>query len=81
MSTTVMKNAGDELDRIAQQLRETEGINSYATGFRLAAGRNPELLRRYNTGQTGPVKSRITNRPSLIARCLRSKKIQIESAI
>jgi hypothetical protein len=28
MSITVMKIAGDELDRIAQQIRQTEGVNN-----------------------------------------------------
>ena len=56
MSTTIMRIAGDELDRIAQQIRHTEGINNYAMALKAAGERNPELLRRYNTGAVSEAK-------------------------
>jgi len=46
---TIMKNAGDKLDRSAQQIKQTEKVN-YAEALNLASKRNPELARAYVTG-------------------------------
>ena len=54
-SQTVVKDSGNQLDRIAQGIRQTKNI-SYTDAFRRACNENPELYRRYDTGEIGDVR-------------------------
>ena len=53
MSSTIKKEAGDRLDRIAQVIKEDEGIRDYAVALNMACERNPSLFYRYTTGNVG----------------------------
>ncbi len=56
MSSTIKKEAGDRLGRIAQVIKENEGIRDYAVALNMACERNPSLFYRYTTGNVGDVR-------------------------
>src|ERR1051325_6053745 len=56
MSSTIKKEAGDRLDRIAQVIKENEGIRDYAVALNIACERNPSLFYRYTTGTVGDIR-------------------------
>ncbi len=43
------QDAGDELDRLAMQLRDSENL-SYAASFKMICARNPGLFNLYQFG-------------------------------